>query len=590
MGARVFAAIAVALFAWLIPGVACAWQEAHQTGEDMTLRIEADGTATVHLSLRWRAVRGPIRFIDIANVDPAAAVDPVAPIVSDDGRALSGHLVRRDGANERTLRLTVDDPRWAQRGTFTFDVRWRIDLVAIGALTRDGSTWRLRMSQPWAAEGIDGSKTVIDLPSAPNPPTPIVLETGLVDDGALSTLRRSIDRDVLELVRPHVARGESVAWTVRVDGRALAPSLAAPVESPHTQSEPARRDPARQASIVALLVGVGFSFGALLRRKARMIALRCPMPEGRPQSLVPISTALRVVAGSCAMAAAVGCELADRTAAAGLLVGSAILLAAWRAPRARPTARGPGRWLVLRPSDAFATRSLPGDWLDVATAQGRIAVLGAVAAVAALVFVTRGVGLEAPWLVAMDSASLVPFFVTGRLLPLGPADPAAVARWLARAYGRLCGCTSIRVAPWARVSQDGSIDELRLLVLPRAAMPGLVGIELGLPSSRTPGAAVSAPEVLVRVVESSAACVRLAQWAPKGRLVTGRRSDERVLRLASEPPTCKASAALVRELAAALTDRRLAAADAPWSRDERRAVQTQRGPVEGTSAAASGLC
>ena len=47
-------------------------------------------------------------------------------------------------------------------------------------------------------------------------------ETGEDDPGFfVSRVKRSADRDEVELIRPHVARGEAVAWTTRIDPRAL---------------------------------------------------------------------------------------------------------------------------------------------------------------------------------------------------------------------------------------------------------------------------------------------------------------------------------------------------------------------------------
>jgi len=580
--------------AWLVPASALAHvaasQETHESGAEMTVRLEADGTAMVQHSSRWRVVRGPLRYVDISNVDPAATVEPLVAIASDDGRALSGHAARRD-ADARSVRIALDDPHGAQRGTFTFDLRWRIDFFGSKGIAPDGSTWRLTLSEPSVTDGVDSSKTIIDLPSAPDAPRAIFPETGLVDDGALSTLSRGLDRDVLELVRTHVARGESVAWTVRVDARALSPRGTRPQGSASAPPPAAvRSDPLRAGAIAVLLVAAGLSFGVLLYRKALTISARCEAAHLSPRPFVPIPLAARGVGGGCALALSAGCGMADKIAAAGVFAAAAVLLAAWRAAPAPKVARGPGRWLALRPSDAFSLRSPPGDWLDAGTQRGRRVALGVIGAVGAVAMALRHVRPEAPWLFAMDVAWLVPLFVTGRVLPDAASARAAVARWLARAHASLRGSASIRVAPWARITQDGSIDELRLLVIPRTAMPGLVGIELGLACRRSPAATVGMPEILVRVLESSAASAGLAKWAPASRLLPGRRPDERVLLLVPATPTCRASTALVKEVAATLTDRRLAPPAARPPRAERRAVGAPRSGPDGTAAAGPGLC
>ena len=65
-------------------------------------------------------------------------------------------------------------------------------------------------------------------------------------------------------------------------------------------------------------------------------------------------------------------------------------------------------------------------------------------------------------------------------------------------------------------------------MLPRAAMPGVLGVEVGLAWSHTPVGWVGTPEVLARVLDGSAAAARLARELPAGASVPGRRPEERV--------------------------------------------------------------
>src|SRR5258708_19750950 len=97
-------------------------------------------------------------------------------------------------------------------GTFTFDVRWRLDLVASQALVRDGANWRLTWSAPVAADGFDSARTVIDLPAAPGSPQPILADTGAVDDSVVAALPPEPPRPLFDLVRPHLARDQPVPW------------------------------------------------------------------------------------------------------------------------------------------------------------------------------------------------------------------------------------------------------------------------------------------------------------------------------------------------------------------------------------------
>lgn len=553
--------MAVAAVALLVSGRAHAWQEAHQTGDDVVVRIDATGGADVKHAIRWHVVRGPLKFIDVVHVDPSVTLEPDVPILAEDGRALLAHAARRD---ERTVRLTIDQPRALMRGNFTFDLRWHVDLVAARALARDGATWRLVWSSPVATDGLDAAHTVFDFPAAPDAPQPIVADTGAVDDGAVATLRREPGHDVLDLVRPHVARGESPLWTVRVDPRAL-PEVSDPrLRPPAAASAPAEPDRVREASMAVGLGALALLFGLCVGRKGRVFAAACAARGASSRALLPLPDAARAALAGIALTSGVALELSGRATAGAACVAVATLAAALRSPAFKPAARGPGRWLALRPEEAFARA--PSTW----TAEALAAIL-VLAAVVAVAFLGRRFDPEAPWLVALDASALVPLFVTGRASQLPPDGARTGAPWLARVFRALRTVPELRVRPWARVPLEGdSPDELRLLVMPRAAVPGLLGIELGLAWSATPVGWSRAPEVLVRVLEGSPAAARLAQELPDTRLVPGRRPDERVVRLLPSAATRATAAALVRTLTEAFTDRRVAAPPKPWAAPERR--------------------
>jgi hypothetical protein len=553
-------AATLAAVALLVSGRARAWQEAHQTADDVTVRIDAAGGADVTHAIRWHVVRGPLKVIDVVHVDPAATLEPDVPIVAEDGRSLLAHAARRD---DRTVRITIDEPRALMRGNFTFDVRWHVDLVAARELARDGATWRLAWSSPVATDGFDGAHTFLDFPAAPDPPQPIVADTGAVDDGAVATLHREAGRDQLDLVRPHVARGESPVWTVRVDPRALPDVKDARLRPPPDTTLPAEPDRVREASVVVGLAALALFFALCVGRKARVFAGACAARGATSWALLPLPDAVRAALAGVALACGVALELSGRPTPGAACVALATLAAALRAPSFRPTARGPGRWLALRPEEAFA--AAPSSW-----AADTLAVLLTLASVTVVAVVLRRFDPEAPWLVALDASALVPLFVTGRPSQLPPDGARTAAPWLERVY-RALRAPELRVRPWARVPLEGSTpDELRLLVLPRAAVPGLLGIELGLAWSATPVGWSGAPELLARVVEGSPAAARLARELPAARLLPGRRPDERVARLLPSAATRGAAAALARALNEAFTDRRAASPPAPWAAPERR--------------------
>jgi hypothetical protein len=572
-------AMAAALGALTATGRASAWQEAHQTGGDVDIHVDPDGGASLHERVRWHVVRGPVHWVDLDNVEATAVLDPAVAITSEDGRPATAHLDRRD---DHAIRVTVDDPRSMMRGDFTFDVRWRVDWVKSGAIAREGASWRISWSSPLASDGLDLVRTTLDLPAAREVPVIILGDTGAVDDSALSSLRREPSRDVLEMVRPHVGRGESVAWTVRIDPGAL-PGVVDPRLRPAPPPPPPEPDRVREVSWIGSLVALAIGFGILVARKGRAFASACAARGVQARSIVGLPDELRAVLAGLGLAAGVGLQSLGALTAGSSLVAIAVLAAASRPPRARLPARGPGRWLALRPDEAFASPGGPpsGHWLDTSTRPGRrgawlagiLAILLAVAA--------RHFSAQAAWLVALDASALVPLFATGRAADLSPDGARGAAPWLAPVFQRLRAIPSLRVAPWARVVLGGAtVDELRLLVLPRVVMPGVVGIEIGRAWSTTPAGWAATPEVLVRVLEGSSAAAKLAQVLPRARSLPGRRADERVVRLRPRAGTRASTIALTRGLVDAVTDRRApASADAWEGLTERRSARPVAPPA-----------
>jgi hypothetical protein len=442
-----------------------------------------------------------------------------------------------------------------------------------------------------ASDGFDGAVTRLELPAAPDPPQPIVAQTGAVDESAGLTLRREPAEDILELSRPHVTRGEAPAWTVRFDPRGMTqvsdPRLRPPAEAP--PKEPNR---VRESSLAVGLAGLAIAFALLVAHKSRGFRVACAERTARPRSLLPLPDPARAALAGAALAAAVGLEVADATGAAAVCIAVATLAASLRAPVANPSARGPGRWLVLRPQDAFggahagATDHRTFLWLDASTLPGRIAAAVVAVLVAALALTVAQFDRSAPWLALLDAAPLLPLFVTGTASQLPPHPARSAARWMASAFRRLRSIETLRVAPWARMAaQPPGPDELRLLVVPRAAMPGLVGVEIGLAWCSTPVGWTARPEVLARVIEGTPAAAKLAAELPSLRLVPGRRPDERVAVLPPRYPTRRGGISLARALAGALTDRRVSYPPRVWTATERRVPPARRGSPASDAAA-----
>jgi len=581
-------AVAFALVATLATVRAGAWQEAHEASDDVDIRVAPDGVAAVQHHVRWRVVHGPLRWIDLSSFEVGPdGVEPSIEVTAEDGRKLSAHVtavpdprrdakhdeVREPGRDVRAIRIEVDEPKAFMRGTFTFEVRYRVDWVASHALAIDGPAWRLTWSGPVAVDGLDSTRVTFDFPAAPEEPRAILADTGAVDDTAVSALRREPTRDVLELVRPHVAKGDPITWTVRVDPRSLAGVVDPRLRPPSRAKLPEEPNRVLGASLAAVLAALGVALALLVLHKARAFGADCAANGAEARGLLPFSPIARATLAGASLAAGVGLQVLDPgdSTAGAALVALATMAAVIRPVASVRARRGAGRWLAIRPNDAFSSVRRGGHWLDLDSPAGRVSAAVAVALLTTLVLVASFAGRtldpRLAWWLSLDATAFVPIFVTGRGSSLPPDGSGAGAAWLAKVFDRLRSSAALRVAPWLRsVAQGPSSspgqartpegDELRLLVLPRAATPGLVGIEVGLAWNPTPVGWAATPQVLVRVVERSPAATRVLQAVPSIRTTFGRHADERVGTMSPRAPGVRGTTALVRDLVEALTDRR----------------------------------
>jgi hypothetical protein len=332
---------------------------------------------------------------------------------------------------------------------------------------------------------------------------------------------------------------------------------------------PKEPDRVRLVSLGFVLGIAALAFGLLVATKDVAFSRACTPVQARCRGLLDIARTPRAVLAGLAFGGAIGLEVYGTPLGGSLLVALSALAAAVGKPVAKLAARGPGRWLALRPEEAFEPRPGADQWLDADAPAGKVAMAALAMATVGLALLARRYAPDSPWLVALDATALVPLFVTGRSAQLPPDGGATAAPWLGPVYRRLQKIELLRAVPWARVTLDGStIDELRLKVVPRSAMPGLAGIELGLAWSSTTVGWSGSPEVLVRVLEGSAAAARLALTPSTEGLLPGRRPDERVLRVAPRLPTQAGALALTKAFAEALTDRRETAVT--WAAPERR--------------------
>jgi len=570
----VLAAMALATLGAAAPDASAA--ETRFTGDDVRLTVDEAGLARVEHALTYRVSGGTLHGFDVNGVEPEAILEETAPLTID-GETSDG-VARVERKADGALRVTIEGAPKPARGeharSFVVRVAYAVDLVRAGEITLDGAMWKMAWTAPVASEGYDGARVVFDVPAAPTSPSAIGVDGAPADDGRLVTLRRAPQRDELEMERPHVSRAEAAIWIARLDPRAFPRVTDASLRPPAIDvTPPARSD---RALLWGLAVLAGVLFGVMVRAKAEGFGRACRRVQAEAHGLVPLGTLARACGAGTALATAVLCESAGLAAWGAVAVVTAMAFAANRVPRVKTAPRGPGQWLALSPDEAFAP-ALSSSKLDVSTRAGKWTLALVTLASIALGALLSRVDRAWAWLVPLDAVALLAVFLTGTLAQLPPDRARAPAHRLASLHRALRRDATLRVSPWARLPLGTSTpDELRLLVVPRAAMPGVVGIEVGVAWITTPGGYAPETEVLVRVRDDSEAAVRLVTIAPRSRSMTGRRPEERVVRMVPSSSTRSGTVALVRRLAGELRDRRKIVAERAWSGAERRLPPNER--------------
>src|SRR5690349_963799 len=87
MRAIIPAGAAFSILLFLAPSARAAWQEMHETSDDVRLEIGPDGVATVAHRLRIRVVAGHFKTLELAGIDARAQVAPQALVTAEKGGA-----------------------------------------------------------------------------------------------------------------------------------------------------------------------------------------------------------------------------------------------------------------------------------------------------------------------------------------------------------------------------------------------------------------------------------------------------------------------------------------------------------------------
>ncbi len=559
-------AVRAILAAWLVlatlvaaPVAQAAWVETRVKAHAAVVDVDEHGAALVRHELTLGVRGGPLRSFEIPGIDPDAELtsepSTATPIVRFGvPTPIPLTLARQD---DGTLKIEIEREKGLFTGSYVFRFEYRTSLLARDRIRRRGAAAEVEWVGPRFPDGVDVAKMVFRLPEASSPP---VLPQGEPDDQAvgsvfLSSLRHVNGKVEVELVRPHVARGEPAVWRVLTEPKSFAglPAPPAPPELMRAARTVAVEHSSERLAWASGAFGLALLYALLVLVKWRAVTLQARALHAVPRGFVTLPLGLRAaLSGTLLASAAVLFLLGDQPSVSALLLLLACALAAQRTPRALPSPRGPGRWFALTEADcAVAAPGAAGAaWLDAGTLRGGGLFGGLLAAlcVGAWLIVPRSPFHAVSLL--LGSSALFAIFGTGRARQL-PAHRVHAPRPLLFQLRQRLTAHGLKVVPWARIP-DGQRepDELRLLVRVKAALEGLSGIELGVEA--IPGSAgyFLQPFALIRAREGSAAHVALGGTL---RFQRGRSADERVAILRPALPTRFALERLVLELCAQLS-------------------------------------
>jgi hypothetical protein len=513
--------------------------------------VNRDGTATVSHEVVLKVRGGPFKGFSIDGVDEDADLSPDARVARLSGKGSEWPLLVHK-SDDGELTLEIDDKKGVRAGVYRFQLSYRTDLVGRDLLQQRGASVLLSWAGPRLADGIDSVKATFSIPRGDSPPgLPERGEGETAEDVAdllVSQLRRGADKDELELVRAHVAKGEPALWSLRASASSF-DAFSMPVQ---TQTGAASDEPLNLAKLrlfwllAALALAAGYAAALALKWSFSRKAAQQKGLEVR--ALTPIPVALRAALSGMALGGALLLAVgAEYPTLAGVLLVVSIVFASELPPRVVPSLRGPGHW-VRFDDHAPEARTLKHSarLFDMGSMLGFVAFalcLSAFVAVAAWLFP------KAPYhglLALLGAACLLPLFGTGKISELPPDPVERPRRFFASLARRLQNEKGLSISFLARTPEGRKqADEVRLLVEADRMPDGFLAMELGLEYQVGPGAVVDLPCVMLRALDDSAAYYSMPRNVVWSR---GRNNSERVTLLRPKLPTRAACSELVLEV------------------------------------------
>jgi hypothetical protein len=551
---------------WSLP--AHAWIEVTVSGDNVVLDVDASGMGLVRHEVLLRIRGGPFKSITIEGVDADAVASTDATLTrAVSGQAAGPAIPMTALVQDGDLQLGVPRGSRVGSGQYLLNFSYGTNLGARGLLQPGPELATLRWVGPRFDDGIDSVRVLFRFPHGSQPPRvpqadPAAGQLGIVaeyDGVFLSDFRRAQDKDELEVVRPHVAKGEPVVWRVQVDAAAVgmvqSPANVAQPAAPALVNPAVARSPRQRTADLGFVVLAGLSFSLLVLQKARWFARAAALFGANARPLVPWQGWLRALLAGLALSLASALLLFSAyPLLSALPVVVAMMLAVELAPTPPSVRRGPGNWRNLGGGEAFAaqpTLKVPGALFDGGRLLGFVMFLCcavALAVSAATLFnaaAARGAGL------VIQALVLVPVFFTGRTSQLPLPVVSRSCRVLQPLLRRLRREAGLQVSVLGRFpASGGEPDELRLLIKPKLALLGLNAIEVACEVQSGFAGPMVTPVVLVRANDGSPSYEAMPSsvvWA------RGRTVNERACVLRPRIPTVGNTMLLLRQLTTLLS-------------------------------------
>ncbi len=351
------AAAGLALFS----GPAQAWVESDVRSHVATVDVDRAGKALVTEDLTLAVRGGPLPGFELSGVDLDAEPLPGAYVasVASSRAQLPATPLLLDKRDDGTLRIEVDREKGLRTGVYSFHFQYRTDLLKRDLIRREGNEAEVRWVGPRFEQGIDSARVVFRLPAGPTPPMLPDLNNsaGRLQDGDalggvfIGNLHRLADKDELDIVRPHVSRGEPVLWRVRVSAKAF-DAFANPLPPPRLEKSRGARSLSLAAGaqprqrlgwwLCAALAALAYAFA--VAGKWRYFSALCGARGALPRTLVPLPVGLRAAASGTLLASAfISAAWFDQATLGAVLLVLAMAFACQYATPAKIVLRGPGQ-------------------------------------------------------------------------------------------------------------------------------------------------------------------------------------------------------------------------------------------------------